>query len=78
LSLLIPKSTSKNFVAADFEIIPKLWRCRFRIQQQKTMPLLIQKSAAMMESFWLIFFGCLQFDMTPMNDYFPDEYFLLL
>jgi hypothetical protein len=45
----------QNCVAADSEIDNQLCRCRFRNRQPKTVPLLTQKSTAMVESFRLSF-----------------------
>jgi hypothetical protein len=64
MSLLISKSTAKNFADADLEINnkkKKLYRCRFKNRQLKTMSLPIQKLATMVESFRLYFFFFLVF-----------------
>ena len=83
-SLLIQKSAAKIVSLPIQKSAAKLCRCRFRNWQQqlhscrfknrqpKTVPLPIQKSATMVESFRLyfsfsFFFGCLQSIMTEFN-----------
>ena len=58
--LLILKLTAKYCVVAYPEIDNhKLYHCRSRNQQQRIMPVSIQKSVAIMESFFALIFGCL-------------------